>query len=168
MSKGLLAKNLSALSTSAPTPSTGADPSVSRRGTCDRAFAADAEELIFLYGFSMDVSPFDRPGVPEAISSTKVGAAQARSIIAQSANVVAEKKAVPRTRDSVGRASDFVQISITLIHPKLAHNRVLSTNLRARSRPGLRDVCGLVDARCKFASEQFLSGVHNTFKSSRV
>ena len=106
MSKGLLAKNLSALSTSAPTPSTGVDPSVSRRGTCDRgiwmkslAFAADAEELIFLYGFSMAVSPFDRPGAPEAISSTKVGAAQARSIVAQSANVVAEKKAVPRTRD---------------------------------------------------------------------
>jgi hypothetical protein len=26
------------------------------------AFAADAEELIFLYGFSMPVSPFDRLG----------------------------------------------------------------------------------------------------------
>jgi len=43
------------------------DPSVSRRGTCDRgiwtkslAFAADAEELILLYGFSMAVSPFVR------------------------------------------------------------------------------------------------------------
>jgi hypothetical protein len=45
-----LAKNLSSLSTSAPAPSTRVDPSVSRRGTCDRgiwtkplAFAADAE-----------------------------------------------------------------------------------------------------------------------------
>jgi hypothetical protein len=42
-------KNLSTLSTSAPAPSCGVDPSVSRRGTCDRviwtkplAFAADA------------------------------------------------------------------------------------------------------------------------------
>ena len=42
-------------------------PSVSRRGTCDRGiwtkslvFAANAEEVIFLYGFSMAISPFDR------------------------------------------------------------------------------------------------------------
>ena len=28
------------------------------------AIAADAEDLIFLYGFSMPVSPFDRLGSP--------------------------------------------------------------------------------------------------------
>src|SRR4029077_13344208 len=64
-----LVKNLRALSTSAPAPSVRVDRKVSRRGTCDRgiwtkslAFAADAEEFIFLYGFSMPVSPFDRLG----------------------------------------------------------------------------------------------------------
>jgi hypothetical protein len=48
-----LAINLSTLSTSAPAPSARVDPSVSRRGTCDRgiwtkplAFAADAEGYI--------------------------------------------------------------------------------------------------------------------------
>src|SRR5260370_2533499 len=47
------AKSLSTLSTSAPAPSARVDPSVSRRGTCDRgiwtkplAFAADAEGYI--------------------------------------------------------------------------------------------------------------------------
>jgi hypothetical protein len=52
-----------------PAPGVRVDRKVSRRGTCDRgiwtkslAFAADAEELIFLYGFSMPVSPFDRLG----------------------------------------------------------------------------------------------------------
>jgi hypothetical protein len=64
---GLLLQNLSTLSTSAPARSVRVDRKVSRRSTCDRviwtkslAFAADAEELIFLYGFSMAVSPFDR------------------------------------------------------------------------------------------------------------
>jgi hypothetical protein len=48
-----LLKNLRTLSTSAPAPSPRVDPSVSRRGTCDRgiwrkplAFAADAERYI--------------------------------------------------------------------------------------------------------------------------
>jgi hypothetical protein len=54
-------KNLRTLSTSAPAPSTRVDPSVSRRGTCDRgiwtkprAFAADAEGYIniMLWGFN--------------------------------------------------------------------------------------------------------------------
>ena len=57
---GLLAINLplSALSTSAPAPSLRVDPTVSRRGTCDRriwtkslAFAADAGSLSFSMGF---------------------------------------------------------------------------------------------------------------------
>jgi hypothetical protein len=67
MSSASLARNLRVLSTSAPARSVRVDRKVSRRGTCDRriwtkslAFAADAEELIFLYGFSMAVSPFDR------------------------------------------------------------------------------------------------------------
>jgi hypothetical protein len=59
--RGLLAQNLSALSTSAPAPSTRVDPNVSRRGTCDRgiwtkplAFAADAEGYIniMVWGFN--------------------------------------------------------------------------------------------------------------------
>jgi hypothetical protein len=68
-SEGQLTINLSALSTSAPALNRRVGLSVSRRGTCDRgiwtkslAFAADAEELIFLYGFSMPVSRFDRLG----------------------------------------------------------------------------------------------------------
>ncbi len=40
------------------------------------AFAADAEELIFLYGFSMAVSPFDRPRSPERRIVESWGAAQ--------------------------------------------------------------------------------------------
>ena len=96
------------------------DPSVSRRGTCDRgiwtkslAFAADAEELIFLYGFSMAVSPFDRPGVPEARSSIKVRTAQ-RGLLSLKSECCSWEKAVPRTRSSVRRPSGFVQIAIAL------------------------------------------------------
>ena len=56
-----LLRNLSTLSTSAPAPSCRVDPSVSRRGTCDRgiwtkplAFAADAEGYIniMVWGFN--------------------------------------------------------------------------------------------------------------------
>jgi hypothetical protein len=59
--KVIVGENLSALSTSAPAPSTRVDPSVSRRGTCDRgiwtkplAFAADAEGYINIkvWGFN--------------------------------------------------------------------------------------------------------------------
>jgi hypothetical protein len=50
-------------------------------------------------------------GVPEARSSRNVGTAY----FAQNTNLVAEKIAVSRTRDSVRRASGFVQITITLI-----------------------------------------------------
>src|ERR1700693_4525157 len=78
-----LVKNLSTLSTSAPAPSVRVDRKVSRRGTCDRgiwmkslAFAADAEELNFLYGFSMAVSPFDRLGSPRSRIVEKRSAAQ--------------------------------------------------------------------------------------------
>jgi len=56
---------------------------VVRRGTCDRgiwtkslAFAADAEELILLYGFSMAVSPFDRLVSPRSRIVEKRSAAQ--------------------------------------------------------------------------------------------
>jgi hypothetical protein len=68
--------NLSALSTSAPAPSVRVDPSVSRRGTCDRgiwtkplAVAADAGS----YAFCLGVSKFVRGqgGLIAAVS--KVG-----------------------------------------------------------------------------------------------
>jgi hypothetical protein len=79
----LLVKNLSTLSTSAPAPSVRVDRKVFRRGTCDRgiwtkslAFAADAEELIFLYGFSMAVSLFARPRSPQRKIVESWGAAQ--------------------------------------------------------------------------------------------
>jgi hypothetical protein len=58
ISEGLSVKHLSTLSTSAPAPSCGVDPSVSRRGTCDRviwtkplAFAADALVASLYMGF---------------------------------------------------------------------------------------------------------------------
>jgi len=67
--------SLSILSTSAPAPSVRVAGKVFRLGACDKgiwakslAFATDAEELIFLYGFSMANSPFDHliaRGVPQ-------------------------------------------------------------------------------------------------------
>ena len=93
-----------------------------RRGTCDRgiwtkslAFAADAEELIFLYGFSMAVSPFDRLKSARSQIVEKRRCSTAKPIIAQNTNLVAEKIAVPRTRDSVRRASGFVQMALSFI-----------------------------------------------------
>jgi hypothetical protein len=58
------------------------------------AFAADAEELIFFYGFSMLVSPFDRLGVPDAGSVRNV-VQHSDIIIAQTANLVAENNSRP-------------------------------------------------------------------------
>src|SRR5216683_574829 len=113
---------LRALSTSAPAPNFRVEPSFSRRGTCDRgiwmkplAFAADAGELIFIYGFSMVVSPFDRPRSARSQIVDKRRCSTAKPIIAQNANLVAEKIPVTRTRDSVRRASGFVHIAISLI-----------------------------------------------------
>ena len=58
---------MTSLSTSAPAPGSRVNPNASRRGTCDRviwrkslAVATDAGQLIFIYGYSMAVSPFDR------------------------------------------------------------------------------------------------------------
>ena len=97
------------------------------------AFAADAEELIFLYGFSMAVSPFDRPGVPEARSSIKVRTAQ-RGLLSLKSECCSWEKAVPRTRDSVRRASDFVQIALSLTNVFRAPVYVSFTSARwARS-----------------------------------
>src|ERR1700674_5173209 len=79
------------------------------------AFAADAGELIFIYGFSMAVSLFDRLRSARSQIVEKCRYSTAKPIIAQSTNLVAEKIAVPRTRGSVRRASGFVQIPITLI-----------------------------------------------------
>jgi hypothetical protein len=55
------------------------------------AFAADAEELIFIYGFSMVVSPFDRLRSARSQIVEKCGSTTAKPIIAQNANLVAEK-----------------------------------------------------------------------------
>jgi hypothetical protein len=69
----LLAQYLKYLSTSAPAPSVRVYGKVPRRGTCDRgiltkslAFAADAEELIFLYGFPWLFRHLIARGVPKA------------------------------------------------------------------------------------------------------
>jgi len=80
------------------------------------AFAADAGELIYIYiyGFSMAVSLFDRLRSARSQIVEKCRYSAAKPIIAQNTNLVAEKIAVPRTRGSVRRASGFVQIPITL------------------------------------------------------
>src|ERR1700674_1647677 len=79
------------------------------------AFAADAGELIFIYGFSMAVSLFDRLRSARSQIVEKCRYSTAKPIIAQNTNLVAEKIAVPRTRGSVRRASGFVQIAFSLI-----------------------------------------------------
>jgi hypothetical protein len=78
------------------------------------AFAADAGELIFVYGFSMAVSLLDRLRTARSQIVEESRYSTAKPIIAQNTNLVAEKIAVPRTRGSVRRASGFVQIPITL------------------------------------------------------
>jgi predicted dinucleotide-utilizing enzyme len=77
------------------------------------AFAADAGELIFVYGFSMAVSSFDRLRSARSQIVEKCRYSTAKPVIAQNTNLVAEKIAVPRTRGSVRRASGFVQIAIS-------------------------------------------------------
>jgi hypothetical protein len=79
------------------------------------AFAADAGELIFIYGFSMAVSPFDRLRSGRSQIVEKARCSTAKPIIAQNTNLVAEKITVPRTRDSVRRASGFVHIALTFM-----------------------------------------------------
>jgi hypothetical protein len=59
------------------------------------AFAADAEELNFLYGFSMAVSPFDRLGSPRSRMVEKRSAAQRGLLSLKTANLVAEKNSRP-------------------------------------------------------------------------
>src|SRR6202521_1126628 len=81
------------------------------------AFAADAGELIFIYGFSMAVSLFDRLRSARSQIVEKCRYSTAKPIIAQNTNLVAEKIAVPRTRGSVRRASGFVQIAFTPTTP---------------------------------------------------
>jgi hypothetical protein len=78
------------------------------------AFAADAGELIFIYGFSTAVSSFDRFRSGRSQIVEKARCSTAKPIIAQNTNLVAEKITVPRTRDSVRRASGFVHITNTL------------------------------------------------------
>jgi hypothetical protein len=81
------------------------------------AFAADAGGLIFIYiyGFSMAVSLFDRLRSARSQIVEKCRYSTAKPIIVQNTNLVAEKIAVPRTRGSVRRVSGFVQIAISFI-----------------------------------------------------
>ena len=91
-----------------------------RRVTFDRAvwtkplaFAADAGELIFVYGFSMAVSLLDRLRTARSQVVEKCRYSTAKPIIAQNTNLVAEKIAVPRTRGSVRRASGLLETGIS-------------------------------------------------------
>jgi hypothetical protein len=58
----------------------------------------------------MVVSPFDRLRSAGSQIVDQRRCSTAKPVIAQDANLVAEKIAVPRTRDSARRASGFVQI----------------------------------------------------------
>jgi hypothetical protein len=75
----------------------------------------------------MAISPFDRLRHARSQIVEKRACSTARAIIAQSANLVTEKTAVPRTRDSVRRASDFVQIPISLTIWVLSANALIAT-----------------------------------------
>ena len=84
-------------------------------GGCDGRGPAYLYLWVFnIYGYSMAVSPFDRlrggkGGIVEECRYTIT-----KPIIASERKCCTEEISVPRTRDSVRRASDFVQIAITL------------------------------------------------------
>jgi hypothetical protein len=80
-----LAKNLSFLSTSAPAVSFGVEPSVSRRGTCDReiwtkplAFAADAEGykyIVWVFNGRFAISSLEPCQLPSFFEKESLGTA---------------------------------------------------------------------------------------------
>jgi hypothetical protein len=70
---------------------------------------------IIINGYSMAVSPFDRLRSGRTRIDKQVMCSTASTIITQKPTVASEKIAARRTRDSVRRASDFVQIAITLV-----------------------------------------------------
>src|SRR6202171_4620081 len=70
---------------------------------------------IIIKGYSMAVSPFDRLRSGRTRIDKQLMGSTASTIITQKPTVASEKIAARRTRDSVRRASDFVQIPITLI-----------------------------------------------------
>jgi len=120
-------QNLSALSTSAPSPSTRADPSGSRRGTCDRgiwtkplAFSADAEGYIniMVWGFNGRLA-ISSPSGPRSLPILLKREFKHRRILSPALELLHHptQTAARRTRDSVRRASGFVQIAITRFDP---------------------------------------------------
>ena len=66
----------------------------------------------------MAVSPFDRLRSGRTRIDKQLMGSTASTIITQKPTVATEKIAARRTRDSVRRASDFVQIPITLKMPE--------------------------------------------------
>ena len=72
---------------------------------------------IFINGYSMAVSPFDRLRSGRSRNDEKLMCSTASPIITQKPTVASQKKAALRARDSVRRASDFVQIAIALTDP---------------------------------------------------
>jgi len=100
------------------------DPSVSRRGTCDRgiwtkplAFAADAEGYIniMVWGFNGRFAISSPSGHANWQFCWNVSSCTDAYYHLQSSSCIIPHKLPPRTRDSVRRASGFVQIAISLI-----------------------------------------------------
>src|SRR5260370_5840668 len=79
--------------------------------------------LSFSMGFQWPFRYLIAPGVPKG-RSLRAGV-QHNEVYYPSKrkNLVAQKTAVPRARDSVRRASDFVQIAIALTDPDSANSR---------------------------------------------
>jgi hypothetical protein len=77
---------------------------------------------IIIKGYSMAVSPFDRLRSGRTRIDKQLMGSTASTIITQKPTVASEKIAARRTRDSVRRASDFVQIPITLTTSQKGHN----------------------------------------------
>jgi|ERR1700675_680254 hypothetical protein len=72
---------------------------------------------IFINEYSTAVSPFDRLRSGRSRIDEKLMGSTASLLSPKSQTVASYKKATLRARDSVRRASDFVQIAMTLIDP---------------------------------------------------
>jgi len=79
------------------------------------AFAADAGGAYLSLWFSMAVSPFDRPRVPKRIVESWCTAQ--RGPLSLKRESCSSENSRPRARDSVRRASDFVQSPLHQLHP---------------------------------------------------
>ena len=91
---------------------------------------------IIVNGYSMAVSPFDRLRSGRTRIDKQLMGSTAGTIITQKPTVASEKIAARRTRDSVRRASDFVQIAITLTDPVPTRGRALSDQFKFRNIRG--------------------------------